>query len=76
MQVLVFPYVSELNDNLDENGKLIVNELTVRWVRLCFDEEYNFQVWQFSPELNIAMEQTGVMLIPFTRYCYNVGKTH
>ena len=46
-------------------GKLIVNELTERWVRLCFDEEYNFQVWQFSPELNIVMEQTGVILIPF-----------
>ena len=65
IQVLVFPYVSELNDNLDENGKLIVNELTERWVRLCFDEEYNFQVWQFSPELNIVMEQTGAILIPF-----------
>lgn len=65
MQVLVFPWVSEINEHLDENEKLVVNEQTERWVRLCFDEEYNFQVWQFSPELNKLMEQTGAIMIPF-----------
>ena len=65
MQVLVFPWVSEINENLDENDKLVVNEQTERWVRLCFDEEYNFQVWQFSPELNKVIEQTGVIFIPY-----------
>ena len=39
MQVLVFPWVSEINEHLDENEKLVVNEQTERWVRLCFDEE-------------------------------------
>jgi hypothetical protein len=65
IQILVYPYVSETSDYLDESGKFIASEATESWIRLFFDAEYNFKVWQFSPDLVEFMNQAGAILIPF-----------
>ena len=65
IQVLIYPYIKELNEHIDANGELMDNETTERWVWLFFDKDINFGSWKFSPKINSMMEAVGAILIPF-----------
>jgi hypothetical protein len=63
IQVLVYPYISELTEHMDENGELL-GEAAEKWVWLFFDKDTNFKQWRFSPTINSIIE-TGLFFIPY-----------
>lgn len=65
IQVLIYPYITELNEHIDTNGELLIDESTERYVWLFFDKDVNFSSWKFSPKINSMMESVGAILIPF-----------
>ncbi len=52
IRITIFPHLSELTDHLDENGKLIEDEITSRFFYLGFNNDYSFRSWINSPAIS------------------------